>query len=59
MLANIVIASLIWIDLVSQVTFFCGVAMIIVAHAKDNFYHDGFLMDMFVLLVVKVFECMH
>jgi hypothetical protein len=41
------------------VVFSCGVATIVVAQVKDDFYCNWFPMDMFVPLVVEVFECSH
>jgi hypothetical protein len=41
-LANVVIADLIRIDLVSQATIF-----LVATQAKNSFYHDQFLMNMF------------
>jgi hypothetical protein len=58
-LVNIVLTALTQIDLVSWIVIFHWVVMIIVAQAKDSFYHNQFLVNMFILLIIKVFRCLH
>jgi hypothetical protein len=36
-----------------------GFAMMVVVHAKDNFYNNRFPMNLFLLVVVEVFKCLH
>jgi hypothetical protein len=52
-LANVVIVDPTWVDFVSWV--FHGVLAIIMAMAKDDFYHDQFPTKMFLPLNVEVF----
>ncbi len=54
MLVNIVLTALIQIDLVSWRVISHWVVMIIMAQAKDSFYHNQFLVNMFILLIIKV-----
>jgi hypothetical protein len=56
-LAKIVIAYLTWVDLVSCI--YHGVVVTIMAMVKDGFYHDQFLIKMFIPLNVEVFEHLH
>jgi hypothetical protein len=58
-LVNIVLTALTQIDLVSWIVIFHWVVMIIVAQTKDSFYHNQFLVNMFILLIIKVFRCLH
>ncbi len=58
-LADVIIVDPTRVELVSQVTFSCGVVAIVVVWAKDGLYCNLFLMDMFFLVVIKVFECLH
>ncbi len=58
-LANVVIVNPIRIDLVSWVVIFGDVTLTIVIHVKDDFYDNQFMLDMFFLLIVEVFECLH
>jgi hypothetical protein len=38
-LVNVFITNLIWVDLISQVVLFCGMAVTMVVQAKDGLYH--------------------
>jgi len=58
-MVNIVIADPTQVDLVSWIVLSCGVAAIVTVQAKEGFYHDQFLVDMFFLLDVEVFGCLH
>lgn len=58
-LVDVVIVDLIQVDLVSHVVFSYGVTAIAAVQAKEGFYHDQFLMDMFVPLAMEVFGCLH
>jgi hypothetical protein len=58
-LIDIIIANSTLVDLILQVIFFHGVIAIIATHAKDNLYHDWFVVDMFFPLVVKFFGCLN
>ncbi len=58
-LVDVVIVNPIRIDLVLEVVFSHGVVTIVVVEVKDDFYCNRFPMDMFVLLVVEVFGCLH
>jgi hypothetical protein len=55
-LVDVVIIDAIRVDLVSWVVLFHGVAVIVTIQAKDGFYYNWFLADMFLPLVVKVFR---
>jgi hypothetical protein len=59
MLVDVVIIDPIRVDLVLRVVFFHGVVAIVVALAKDDFYWNYFLVDMFFPLAIKVFGCFH
>jgi len=39
--------------------FFRGATVIIMAQAKDGFYHDQFSINMFFFLLVKVLKYLH
>lgn len=39
-LPNVIIVNPIWIDLVSQVIFSCGIVATVAAQMKDGFYYD-------------------
>jgi len=58
-LVNIVIADPTQVDLVSRIVFSCGVVAIAEVQAKEGFYRYQFLLDMFLLLDVEVFGCLH
>ncbi len=58
-LANVVIVNPTQVDLVSWDVISHGVATIVVLQEKDGFYHDRFPTDMFILLTIKVFRCLH
>jgi hypothetical protein len=58
-LIDVIIASSTRVDLILQVVFSHGVIVIIATQAKDNFYRNWFLVDMFFPLAVKVFGCLH
>jgi hypothetical protein len=55
-LVDVVIIDAIRIDLISWVVLFHGLVAIVAVQAKDGFYYNWFLPDMFVPLVVKVFR---
>jgi hypothetical protein len=57
-LASVVITNPIGVDLVSQVVLSHGIIVIVVAHAKDGLYRDEFPTNMFLPLVIEVFECL-
>jgi hypothetical protein len=57
-LINVVIVDFIQIDLISQVLFH-EVETTIVAQSKDGLYCNRFSTDMFILVIVKVFTCLH
>lgn len=59
MLANVFIVDPIWVDLVLCTTLFQRVAMMMVAQAKEGFYRDRYHVDLFSLLAVEVFGCLH
>jgi len=60
MLIDIVIANPTRVDLVSQATFFYGVVATIVVQMNDNFLSQSLvLLDIFLPLTIKVFECLH
>jgi hypothetical protein len=46
-------------DLVSQAIISWGMVVTIVTRAKERLYHDWHLMDVSILLVTKVFGCLH
>ncbi len=58
-LVDVVIINCTQIDLVSHAIFFGGVVVIIVIEMKNDLCHDPFLRDMLLLLVRKVFKCLH
>ncbi len=58
-LIDVIIANSTSVDLILQAVFFHGVITIIATHVKDNLYHNWFVVDMFFLLVVKVFGCLN
>jgi hypothetical protein len=58
-LANVVIIDPIRIDLDSWATLSRGVVMIAIVQAKDGFYCNWFLTNIFLLLSIEVFECLH
>jgi hypothetical protein len=58
-LINIVIVDPTQIDLELQAVFSRGVATTIMAQTKDGLYHDQYSIDMFLSLVVDIFECLH
>jgi len=58
-LIDIVIVDPTQVDLVSWTIFFHGVTMTITTQVTNGFYHDQFLTNMFFLLVMKVFGCLH
>jgi hypothetical protein len=51
-LADVVIAKPTQADLISCVISSCGVAMTMVAHAKEGFYHNRHLVDVFLPLAI-------
>jgi hypothetical protein len=57
-LANIIIIDLICVDFVSWTASSQGEIMTI-AQAKVLSYHDRYPEDDFILLVVKIFGCLH
>ncbi len=59
LLANIVITDLTGGDLVLWVTIVRGIAMTIMAQAKDDLHGNQYLTNMFLLLGIKVFKCLH
>ncbi len=59
MLANVIIVNFTQVDLVLWGTLSHGVLATIVVQMKDDLYYNQFLLDMFLLLIVKVFECLH
>ncbi len=59
MLANIIIVDFTQINMVLRGTLSHGVLVTIVVQMKDDLYYNQFLLDMFLLLIVKVFECLH
>jgi hypothetical protein len=58
-LVDIVIIDLIRANFVLQVALSHGVATIVTSWAKDDFYCNQYLMNMFLFLVIKVFGCLH
>ncbi len=58
-LANVIIANLIHANFFSQVIFFQGMVMTIIAQAKVVLYHDQYLEDDFTPLTIEIFECLH
>jgi len=57
-LTDVVIGDSTRIDLISWTIIFHGVVAIVATQASDDIYHDQLLVDMFLLLVVKVFKCL-
>ncbi len=43
----------------TQVDLVLWVVVIVTTQAKDGLYCNRFPMDMFLFLIVKVFECLH
>jgi hypothetical protein len=58
-LANVVIIDPIRVDLASRIVLSHGIVVTVVAQAKDGFYRDRFPTNMFLLLAIEVFECLH
>jgi hypothetical protein len=46
-------------NLVSQVVFFHGVIATMVTQVKEGPYHDCYLANVFLLLAIEVFGCLH
>jgi hypothetical protein len=58
-LVDVVIANPTQDDLVSWAIISHRVITIVVIQANDGLYQDRFLVDMFLLLIVEVFKCLH
>jgi hypothetical protein len=58
-LVDVVITNLIWINLVSQVTFSCGVVGTMSTQVKKGLYCNHYAIDKFFFLVIKVFGCLY
>jgi hypothetical protein len=54
-LANVVIFNPTQVDLVSHVVIYCGVIVIVATQVKNEFYHNQFMTNMLLPLVVEVF----
>jgi hypothetical protein len=57
--SDIVFTNLTRVDLVLWIVISHGVVMTIATQAKEKIYHNQFLMDMFILLIIEVFKCLH
>jgi hypothetical protein len=44
---------------ISQIVHFQGVAAMVTGQAKDGLYYDQFVIDMFFLLTMEGFKCLH
>ncbi len=58
-LANTIIDNSIPINLVLLIVLSCEVVVTIVVEAKDDLYHDQYLLDQFLPLVIEVLRCLH
>ncbi len=58
-LGDVVIVDPTRADLVSWAALSHKVVTIMVAHVKEGFYHDCYLTDVFLPLVIEVFGCLH
>ncbi len=58
-LADVIIVDPTQADLVSRTTFSCGVVATMVAQVKEGLYYDHYPLNMFFLLAIKVFGCLH
>ncbi len=59
MLTNVIIVDFTPVDFVLWATIFQRVVATILASMKDDLYYNQFSVDMFLPLVIKVFECLH
>ncbi len=58
-LVNVVITDPTQAYLVSRATLLHGVAMRLIAHVKEGFYHDCYLTNVFLPSAIEVFGCLH
>jgi len=58
-LLDVVIVNPTQVDLMSWVAFSCGVATTIAIEAKNGFYYDRFLSNMFLPSIIKILRCLH
>jgi hypothetical protein len=58
-LVNVIIADPTQVDLVSQATLCHGVVAAMVAQVKEGIYYNHYPLNVFFLLVIKVFGCFH
>lgn len=58
-LVNVVTTNPTRLNLVSQVVTSHGVAMMVATQAKEGFYHNRHSTNMFFLIAIEVFGCLH
>jgi hypothetical protein len=58
-LTDVIIANPTQTNLVSQVALFRGVVVAVVAQVKEGLYYEHYPLNMFFLLAIKVFGCLH